>query len=381
MKKQRPGVFKPSGGINSEMIVIRAVYAFDPKKKSAVEQDVPDPNEYMTVGYDEKDQRLIEEKIDSKPPSKKDIPAPTIEQPQPQDLSQIDANKNIESKVIAKQTRLVSNPTPKRHYRYKINTELEKSHFMDRNTFDEFELKRGKRIVEDSLFSRLTGSDVGEKIVGKFKGWVEIISQTDKTLLEKNKMNALLPGLAQKRSFSSISLESKRKDINIDKEFMEKTPVIIRVYILQGISLAQMDDDSLSDPYLKIKLGDQVQDNAKEYQEDKTDVDFYRMFEFKSVLPGSSQLQIQVWDRDFLVKDDLIGETVIDLENRFFSRRWRKLNYIPIETRDLKHPESTVNRGRITLWVEIIPVTYMEEIKQIWDIRPKPPVVNNYLYI
>lgn len=136
-----------------------------------------------------------------------------------------------------------------------------------------------------------------------------------------------------------------------------------------------MDDDSLSDPYLKVKLGDQVQDNVKDYQTDKTDCDFFKMFEFKSVLPGSSQLQVQVWDRDFLVKDDLIGETIIDLENRFFSRRWRKLNYVPIEIRDLKHPESTVNRGRIKLWVEIIPVTCMEEIKQIWDIRPKPPAV------
>lgn len=105
---------------------------------------------------------------------------------------------------------------------------------MDRNTFDEFNLRRGKRIVEDSLFSKLIGKDVGEKIVGKFKGWIEIISQTEKTLLDKNKINVLLPGLAAKRSFSSISVEAKKKDINIDREFMEKTPVIVRVYILQG---------------------------------------------------------------------------------------------------------------------------------------------------
>lgn len=363
------------------MIVIKAVYAYDSNKKTAIEQDVPDLNEYMTVGFDEKDQRLIEEKSNSKPPSKKDIPAPVIQNPLPQSIegdpskAQLESENQLQSKVSAKQSRMISNPDPKRHYRYKINTELEKSHFMDKNTFDEFQIKRGKRIVEDSLFSKLIGSDAGEKVVGKFKGWIEIISNTDKTLLEQNKLNILLPGLAQKRSFSSISVESKKKNIDIDKEFMEKTPVIIRVYILQAFSLAQMDDDSLSDPYLKILLGDQVQDNAKEYQTDKTDCDFFKMFEFKSILPGSSQLQIQVWDRDFLVKDDLIGETVIDLENRFFSRRWRKLNFIPIETRDLRHPESSVNRGRVTLWVEIIPVTYTEEIKQIWDIRPKPPVV------
>ncbi len=352
------------------MIVIRATYAFDVKKKTALEQDVPSPDDYMTIGYDLKDERLIEEKSLSNASSLKQIPINPLEG---------GSSQKIEQKVI-KSTRMISNPSPKRHYRYCLNTELEKSKFMDKSTFDEFEIHRGKRIVEHSLFSKLIGSEVGEKIVGKFKGWIDIISETEKTLLSNNKMNALLPGLTQKRSFSSISVEGKKKDINIDKEFMEKTPVIIRVYVLQAISLAQMDDDSLSDPYLMIKLGNQVQDTAKDFQTDKTDCDFFKMFEFKSVLPGSSQLQIQVWDRDFLVKDDLIGETVIDLENRFFSRRWRKLNYVPIETRDLRHPESTVNRGRIKLWVEIIPVSNMEEIKQIWDIRPKPPTVFLLIY-
>ena len=343
----------------------------------------------MAIGFDDKDSRLIEEKSLSQPPSKKDIPKPgdfsgignAGAQPQGipgQPIEQ--GGDKLAAKVSSKNSRLVSNPNPKRHYRYLLNTELEKSKFMDKNTFDEFSIRRGKRVVEDSFFSKLIGNEVGEKIVGKFKGWIEILSHTDKTLLEKNKLNTLLPGMSAKRSFSSISVESRRKDINIDKEFMEKTPVIIRVYVLKAFSLAHMDEDSPSDPYLKIKLGEQVQDNEKEYQTDKTDCDFYKMFEFKSMLPGSSQLQVQVWDKDFLVKDDLIGETIIDLENRFFSRRWRKLNYVPIETRDLKHPDSTANKGRIQLWVEIIPVTYVEDIKMIWDINPQPPSVPTFSF-
>lgn len=61
--------------------------------------------------------------------------------------------------------------------------------------------------------------------------------------------------------------------------------------------------------------------------------DIYKMYELRGLLPGASQLHVQLWDKDSFVFDDLIGETVIDLENRFFSKRWRNLPYKPIESR------------------------------------------------
>lgn len=36
-------------------------------------------------------------------------------------------------------------------------------------------------------------------------------------------------------------------------------------------------------------------------------------------LPLHKDLTVEVWDRDLLTSDDLIGETVIDLENRYLT--------------------------------------------------------------
>jgi len=197
-----------------------------------------------------------------------------------------------------------------------------------------------------------------QKEVGRFKGWVSIMSETNRKLLKEKKL----------KSRSSNTLIDK-----VERNILEKTPCLIRIYILRAEGLPSMDTFSESDPYLKLILGSEEQNNRNEYQTDKVDCDFNKIFTFKTTLPGASLLRIQVWDYDFLVPDDLIGETTIDLENRFFSKKWQKLrNNVPIETRELIHPLHRYERnGRISLWLEIHPLPL--KFDRIWDITPKPP--------
>lgn len=50
----------------------------------------------------------------------------------------------------------------------------------------------------------------------------------------------------------------------------------------------------------------------------------FRVFELEATFPRDYLLSIQVWDHDATSTDDLIGETQIDIENRFYSRHRAK---------------------------------------------------------
>ena len=45
-----------------------------------------------------------------------------------------------------------------------------------------------------------------------------------------------------------------------------------------------------------------------------------RLFEFEALLPVDNMVKIQVFDYNLVRSDDLIGETKIDIENRFYSK-------------------------------------------------------------
>lgn len=194
--------------------------------------------------------------------------------------------------------------------------------------------------------------------VGLFKGHIEVMS------VEQSKR------YEQEMKGSKDAMYRAK----IEKDFLTRTNVIVRVYIIDAYELPPKDADSDSDPYLKIKLGDQVIDDVENKQMDNNHPYFGRRFDLKTTLPGAGELEIEVWDYDLFEANDFIGKTTIDIENRFFSKRFRKLTDIPIETRPLMHPSSSIKQGMIRTFIEIIPSNEASK-KPPREIAAKPPAV------
>ncbi|XP_076821667.1 myoferlin-like isoform X3 [Clavelina lepadiformis] len=100
----------------------------------------------------------------------------------------------------------------------------------------------------------------------------------------------------------------------------EAVDVKVRIYVIRGFDLAPQDSNGLADPYLKIKVGKKRIDDRDNYLANTLEPTFGRMFEVDLKLPMEKDLYVQVYDWDLIGTDDKIGETKIDIENRYLSK-------------------------------------------------------------
>jgi hypothetical protein len=277
-----------------------------------------------------------------------------------------------------------------KHYRYVLGKELEHTVYMGARQFQSIPVFRGKQVLgKESFLQRLLSgfSDPTFKNVGTFKGVVDIISKQD--LDELNELGLEKEGI----NLNIATKEDTWKNITpLELDLMKKSYVMVRVYVIDSEIYDSYDMGSQSDPYLRLTLGKNVIDEKNNFIEDRDNPRFMKMYELKTTFPGDSHLYIEVWDKDAIKSDELIGCTRIDIENRYYDNKWRDLEHIPIETRRLYHPSSKQEKGIIRMWVEIFETldTKAPSIKKsqlpksktmlpeppksplVWDITPRP---------
>uniref|UniRef100_H2MVI7 C2 domain-containing protein n=1 Tax=Oryzias latipes TaxID=8090 RepID=H2MVI7_ORYLA len=95
--------------------------------------------------------------------------------------------------------------------------------------------------------------------------------------------------------------------------------VLIRVYVVSASNLHPADPDGKADPYIVLRLGkNEIKDRDNYIPKQLNPV--FGSFEMQATFPQESLLSVVIYDFDLVGGDDLIGETRIDLENRFYSR-------------------------------------------------------------
>lgn len=156
----------------------------------------------------------------------------------------------------------------------------------------------------------------------------------------------------------------------------------VRVHVYRAHGLPPRADATPVEPFLKVYNGMDAHHSRSTRDRPigaTPEPDFYSSFELSAILPGESMLHVeardlgcdlgcdltarfhaapsaQVWDYS-IFGDRMVGATTIDLEHRWYSRRWRRMNAydeIKKETRTLMNPTSRLEQGTIVLKVEIL---------------------------
>ncbi|CAK7319952.1 Fer-1-like protein 4 [Vulpes lagopus] len=95
--------------------------------------------------------------------------------------------------------------------------------------------------------------------------------------------------------------------------------LLVRVYVVKATNLAPADPNGKADPYVVVSAGRERQDTKERYIPKQLNPIFGEVLELSISLPAEPELTVAVFDHDLVGSDDLIGETHIDLENRFYS--------------------------------------------------------------
>ena len=246
----------------------------------------------------------------------------------------------------------------------------------DNKTYEEKEEIKREKIRNSKMFygsvpQQSEGSVLPKNLLdkgfGKFKGVIRVCKKQKMTDFQNE-----IEKFKSKDSKIMAELKNVEKYEKLTKSILVKHEVIIRVYILELRDLPAKDALSDSDPYIKIYFGAEKKfDEQKSHHNDKKIVSWFKHYDILSMFPGDSTLRIEVWDYNPIFRDELIGSTSIDLEDRYFNSEWQQLKFKPIEVRSLTHPDISGKQGNISLWVEIF--DRKDSINMTpWQIAPEP---------
>ncbi|CAF1456871.1 unnamed protein product [Rotaria sordida] len=140
--------------------------------------------------------------------------------------------------------------------------------------------------------------------------------------MSRMSINRALSNSEKKALLRSITGSNMSLDHLMLQLDFNKNPITLRcrLYIIKALLYRGWDQAGKADPFIKIALNnDTVIDDADEKLRNTLEPVFGKSYEFDVQLPFQSLIRIQIWDWDMTSPNDMIGETKIDVENRWFS--------------------------------------------------------------
>ena len=254
--------------------------------------------------------------------------------------------------------------------RYGKESEIKRGYFGETGNLEEAMATTNRQSARPASVSAnsLGFGDKVEEVKAAETSELNVFSQEGRNLLRDEMLKLNLRHLKIGKKIADV-----QSDEIIKRLLVQDCKCLVRLFVISAYGLAQRDNDSDSDPFTVVKLGDKKTYNDREnYKDNEPNPDIYKQFNFEAVFPGCPELLVQLWDMDMLFGDELIGETRLDLEDRYFSADWRSIDNKPIEHRQLYHPSSAVSQGTVKLFAEIIPVSIDIRNFPTFDISPKP---------
>ncbi|XP_061388297.1 otoferlin [Musca vetustissima] len=95
--------------------------------------------------------------------------------------------------------------------------------------------------------------------------------------------------------------------------------VVVRVYVVQGLQLRPGEKHAQADAYVRVQWGRTQISNRAEFVPNESNPIFGKCFQLEGLLPREHILDVSIFNRHSL-RDEPIGSTSIDLEDRWRSR-------------------------------------------------------------
>jgi hypothetical protein len=127
-----------------------------------------------------------------------------------------------------------------------------------------------KRNDNENMTVSSVGQDVELKEAGYFKGLIRVCEK--KSLLD-------FKDFIKKLDSKAGNFNHLNKYDELSKKLLVSKEVMVRLYLIDLMNLAEKDSFSKSDPYVKIILGNTVIDESKSHLDDLTDVSLRKCYE------------------------------------------------------------------------------------------------------